>query len=432
MARIKLAYIGGGSTRAPGTVASIVKHGEAFAGSEVVLVDLNEEHLEIVRTLGERMAKAAGIDLRVSATTDRHAALRDCDAVLSSFRPGGFEARILDERIPLKHGVIGQETQGPGGFFMALRTIHVTREITEAMERVCPNAMLFNYTNPVNIVAEAVSHYSAVPVVSLCDGPLGYPRDMARNAGLDPDKLDTIMAGLNHNSWTVRHEYDGSDLIARLNDAYEGELREPKLSEWPRRMLGLAVTMRAVPASYFRYYYFRNEALQDLQSARMTRAETILSEAPDYWTHYREQAASDNPTLDPERSRGGVHELELAISVMDAHFNDRAETWPVNVPNEGSIADLPDDRVVETIGIVDRAGVHPQPVGRLPRGAVGLVEMLSEYQSLAAEAAWCGTRRDGVRALAANPLVMDLTLAERLYDEMAAAHRAHLPERLLA
>ncbi len=116
MARIKLAYIGGGSTRAAGTMASFVQQGENFDGSEVVLIDLDEEHLQIVQTLAQKMAQSRNLDITFSSTTNRREGLRDCDAVLTSFRPGGFEARHLDESIPLKHGVIGQETQGPGGF----------------------------------------------------------------------------------------------------------------------------------------------------------------------------------------------------------------------------------------------------------------------------------------------------------------------------
>jgi 6-phospho-beta-glucosidase len=111
MARIKIAYVGGGSTRAPGTVASLVGQGENFQGSEIVLIDLNMDRLQIVRTIAEKMARNRGIDLKITITTDRKAGLQDCDAVLTSYRPGGFEARYLDESIPLKHGVIGQETQ---------------------------------------------------------------------------------------------------------------------------------------------------------------------------------------------------------------------------------------------------------------------------------------------------------------------------------
>jgi 6-phospho-beta-glucosidase len=112
LARLKIAYIGGGSTRAAGTMAGFVKHGERFSGSEVVLIDLDPDRLDLIRGLAERMARAHGVDLAVSATTDRRAGLADCDAILTSFRPGGFEARVLDEKIPLRHGVIRQEMRG--------------------------------------------------------------------------------------------------------------------------------------------------------------------------------------------------------------------------------------------------------------------------------------------------------------------------------
>src|SRR5919204_318899 len=318
MARIKLVYIGGGSTRAAGTMASFMHNGADFAGSEVVLVDLDAERLELVRTLAQKMAKVRGLDIAVSATTDRIAALDGCDAVLSSFRPGGFAARAHDERIPLEHGTIGQETQGAGGFFMALRAIHVLKDVCAEMERVCPDAWIFNYTNPVNIVAEAITHNSPIRIVSLCEGPLYFTSEIAKSAGLDPD-----------------------------------------------------------------------------------------------------------------RPRGGIHELELAIDVMDAIYNDKDEVHPVNLPNAGgALPGFPEDLVVEVEGRCHAGGIDLLPARPLPRHVLGLVEMLGEYQALAAEAAWSGTRDDAVRALCANPLVLNVDLAERVYDALAAAHQEHLPERL--
>src|SRR5436190_2789264 len=204
MARIKLAYIGGGSTRAAGTMASFIARGEQFSGSEVTLIDLNQERLGVVETLARKMARARGLDLTIRSTTNRRDGLRDADAVLTSFRPGGFEARYLDESIPLTHDVIGQETQGPGGFFMALRSIHVTRGIVEDMEEVCPNARLFNYTNPINIVSEAVTHHTYIPTVSFCEGPIMTNWEYVELIGLDPDKLDAVSIGLNHGSWSIR------------------------------------------------------------------------------------------------------------------------------------------------------------------------------------------------------------------------------------
>src|SRR3954470_17659022 len=221
MARIKLVYLGGGSTRAAGTMASFVHQGADFDGSEVVLVDLDEGRLELIRRLAQKMAKARGLDLTITATTDRRAALQDADAVLSSFRPGGFAARALDERIPLSHGLIGQETQGAGGFFMALRAITVLREVCAEIEEICPDAWIFNYTNPVNLVAEAVTHHSPLKIVSLCEGPIYFPAGVARLAELDPGRLQATMVGLNHACWSVEATYDGEDAIPLIEAAWE-------------------------------------------------------------------------------------------------------------------------------------------------------------------------------------------------------------------
>jgi 6-phospho-beta-glucosidase len=431
VARLKIAYIGGGSTRGAGTMASFIAQGENFAGSEVVLVDLNADRLELIRGLAQRMAAANGVDIAVSATTDRRAGLDGCDAVLTSYRPGGFEARVLDERIPLAHGVIGQETQGPGGFFMALRSIHVMKGILDDIAVACPGARIFNYTNPVNVVAQAVTDHSDVPFVSLCEGPIVFPEELAEAAGLDPARLDVASVGLNHGSWSVRHRYDGGDLLPLLQEAYARRAGDPSLRPQTRRMLRLASVMGAVPSEYFQYYYFEDEVLRELTEKPTTRAEDILTWVPGYWEHYVEQAGSDHPELDPARSRGGINELELAIDCMDAVFNDRGETLPVNVPNQGSIPGFADTLVVETLGECDANGIRPLPMPGLPAHLRGLVEALGEYQQAAADAAWSGDARDAVRALAAHPLVRSIDLAERLYAELAAAHREHLPARLL-
>jgi 6-phospho-beta-glucosidase len=439
VARIKLAYIGGGSTRAAGTMASLIQQGENFNGSEIVLIDLNEEHLRIVETIARKLAQARGLDLTISSTTNRREGLRDCDAVLTSYRPGGFEARYLDESIPLKYGIIGQETQGPGGFFMALRSIAVMQEIIADMEAVCPQARLFNYTNPINIVSEAVTHHSDIPTISLCEGPIIDSARIAHWVGIDPARVNVRFRGLNHGSWGLSPRYDSQDLLPLIEETYTRlERTHPNWQHSPdaalrtrMRQLKLAVTMNALPNQYLQYYYYKDEILSELQARATTRAQDIMARLPDYWAHYREQAESAIPQLDPRRSRGGLHELELAIDVMDAIYNDRRETWYVNVPNQGALPGLPDDRIVEVVGYVDRHGAVPLVHEPLPTHLRGLIEMLAEYQFLSAEAAWRGNRKDAIRALASNPLVPSLSKAEALYEEMAAAQRAYLPERLL-
>jgi len=426
MAKIKIAYIGGGSTRAPGTVASFIRQAANFAGSEIVLHDLEPERLELVRALSVKMAQAQGADLKISATLERHAALMGADAVLSSYRPGGFEARMQDERIPLEHGLIGQETQGAGGFFMALRAINVAKGLVEDMEKVCPRATLFNYTNPVNIVAQAVADFSSVKVVSLCEGPIVFPRELAEFASLDPDRVRAPMVGFNHACWSVEALYDNEPMIPLLEKALERGIKDP----WQRRLLELAVAMESLPASYMKYYYFQREMLEDLQSKPTTRGQDILADSPDYWAHYREQLESKNPTLDPLRSRGGIFELEVAVDVMDAFFNDKNEVWPCNVVNNGALKDFEDSRVVEVPCLVGLEGVRPLSGYRVPAAVRGLLHHLGEYQQLAANAAWSGSRKQAIQALASNPLVPTLPLAQTVYDALSHAHRAHLPERL--
>jgi 6-phospho-beta-glucosidase len=412
-------------------MASLIAQAEHFAGSEVVLIDLDLERLALVQKLAQRLAANRGADLTIRTTTDRAAGLADCDYVLTSFRPGGFEARYLDERIPLDHGLIGQETQGIGGFFMALRSVAVMKEIIADLERVAPRAMIVNYTNPVNLVAQAVTTHSDIPFVSLCEGPLYSPAELISAIGLDPDLLDVRSIGLNHASWSVHHTYDGEDLIPTLERVQPRLGTGDELQPRVRRMLNIAVATGHVPSEYAQYYFYTDEILADLSARPTTRAQDIMARVPDYWAHYREQAEQPQPELDPGRSRGGINELELALDLIAAVANDEARMLPVNVPNRGAIPDLPDDQVVETFAQVDGAGIFPLALGPIPHPVAGLVQSLAEYQLLAGAAAWEGTRRDAIQALLANPLCRNLDKVTVVYDALAAAHRQYLPERLL-
>jgi 6-phospho-beta-glucosidase len=338
---------------------------------------------------------------------------------------------VLDERIPLQNDAIGQETQGPGGFFMALRSVNVMRGLAEDLAAVAPKAKVFNYTNPVNIVAQAWTRNCDIPFVSLCEGPIIFAKELARGAGLDYDLAEARMIGLNHGCWSVSGTYDGRDLVEVLRERYAVLRDDPTVSRYVLRQLELVDLMGRVGAYYFQYYYFEDEVLEELQSKGTTRAEDILSWSPGYWEHYREQVERDDPQLDPKRSRGGIHELELAIDVMDAVYNGKDEVHPVNVPNTGGVfPGLPEDLVVEVYGRTANGWLEVRPQPELPRHLLGLLAHLGEYQYLAGEAAWSGSRRDAIRALCANPLVRTVERATTLYDQLASAHAAHLPERL--
>jgi 6-phospho-beta-glucosidase len=329
--------------------------------------------------------------------------------------------------------VIGQETQGPGGLFMAFRSVNVFKGILADIEAVCPNTRIFNYTNPVNIVSQAICDKTAVPVVSLCEGPIIYPRYIAAAVGLDPDRLDVVCVGLNHGSWSVRHQYDGRDAVEEVRKAFQTRDWNGELPLETRRWLRILETMGSFPSGYFQYYFFERELASELSAKPTTRAQDILAAVPSYWQHYESQVAAAEPVLDPALSRGGITELELAVDAIDAVFNDTHVTLPVNVPNQGCLPGFPDDLVVEIQGDCSAAGIRPLPApAPLPPHLSGIVETLGEYQFAAADAAWSGTRVDGLRALAMHPFVRSIDLAEQLYDELAAAHREFLPDRLLA
>lgn len=437
MAAIKIAYLGGGSSRAAGTMASLIDHGEEFAGSEICLIDVDAEHLDLVRVIAQRMADHAGLDLTITATTEQRAGLADVDAVLSSFRPGNFAARALDERIPIKHGLIGQETQGAGGFMMALRSVAAMQGILADLDRVAPDSVVFNYTNPVNLVSQAVTRHSDRPFYSFCEGPLIFPATPAVEVGLDPELVRATMVGVNHNCWSVEASYDGRDFITVLAEAYERVRDTPTRDPRARRTVEIALAVGSIPADYYPFYYFATDIVREQQRAPRTRAEHLMAELGDYWAHYREQAERAAPQLDPAKSRGGIHELELAIDAMSAYYNDTGARLPVNLPNTGAsrperaLADFDDEVVVETFATVDAGGFHPEPMPALPHAVRGITQQLAEYQYLAGEAAWNGDRAAAIRALVANPLVRDLPVATAVYDELAAAHRDLLPERLL-
>ena len=275
-----------------------------------------------------------------------------------------------------------------------------------------------------------------MPFVSLCEGPIYFTDQIARACGLDREELDTVMVGLNHACWSVKHEYKGVDAMPLVAEAWERRKDDPELTGVLRRQLRIAAEMDAIPADYFQYYYCQDEVLAELQAKPTTRAEDILGWSTGYWEHYAEQAESDDPQLDPE---------VLARRHPRARARDRRHGRGLQREGRDPDGQRPEHRRGAARASTRRswsscsaaaAGpdgwIQPLPVpAPLPAHVRGLVHELGEYQALAADAAWEGTRLDAIHALAAHPLMVDLDRTERVYDELAHAHREHLPERLL-
>ncbi len=414
---LKIAIIGGGSAYAPGLVNAFIQHAADFAGAELALMDIATQELDTVYRLSTHMIAAAEVDLTVSQHTDQQSAIQSADYVLTTFRQGGFEARHQDEAIPLRHGVIGQETIGPGGFFFAMRTLPVIRRILADMQAYAPSAVLVNYTNPTQIVAEAVTHFSEVPCISICDQTNDDQHKILSAMGITPESVILESIGLNHATWSTHFTIDGEDGLAVMDRHYAAVITRPDVSNRVKRQFRLAREYGHLPNSYLQYYYYREETVAEAKSAAKTRAQEILDMLPSYYHHFEEQIAAETPNL--THIRGGSVFGDMAVEVLSGLVNQDASIHTLNIPNQSALPDFAVDRVVEVPARLELSGGATPLVQRhLPSNVVGLLHMLAEYQWLTADAIWNGDQHDLIHALASNPLVLSLPLAEALLDDI--------------
>lgn len=411
---VKIAIIGGGSAYAPGLINAFIQHAADFPGAELALMDIADPELRIVHQLGEKLIRAAGVDLRISAHADQRAAVAGADYVLTTFRQGGFEARHQDESVPLPFGVIGQETIGPGGFFFAMRTLPVIRRLLDDIKRVAPQAVLVNYTNPTQIVAEAVTHFSDIPCISICDQTNDDQSKILHALDRPHSTPEIESIGLNHATWSTRFTIDGEDGVEVMVRDCDRVLARPDVSNRVKRQFQLTREYGRVPNSYLQYYYFREATVAEALAEPKTRAQVILESLPSYYQHFRDQIAAEVPRL--THVRGGSIFGDMAVEVIRSlHVHD-GSIRTLNIPNRSALPDFAADRVVEVPARVERAGASPLVQERLPSEVMGLLHMLAEYQWLAADAIWNGDRRALEHALASNPLVLSLPLAKKLLD----------------
>jgi len=418
MASGKIAVIGGGSTYTPELVEGLILKAEVLGLAELSLMDIAPQRLEIVGGLVRRMVSAAGDPFKVSSTSDRAEAIAGADLVVAQIRVGGNAARAVDERIPLEFDIIGQETTGPGGFAKALRTIPVMLEITAEMAALAPQAWLINFTNPSGIITEAVHRYRTPRAIGLCNGPIGLQRELAGMFGVKPDEVRMDYLGLNHLSFARGVFVREQDVTQEAIEKY-AERADPTQAEYVR-----AIGM--IPSGYLRYYYAHDEVLKKMKSALRTRGEQVEEIERELLKEYQDPALAKKP----ERlsQRGGAHYSDVALAVMVSLGTDAAQEQIVNVLNQGSIADLPRDVVVEVSASIRAGGPVPRAMGLLPLPVRGLVQAVKAYEQLTVKAGAEGDRAAALQALIAHPLVGSVAVARQLLDRLLDAHRQYLPQ----
>jgi 6-phospho-beta-glucosidase len=418
---MKIAVIGGGSTYTPELIEGFARRRGVLAVDELVLQDVAPQRLEVVGGLARRILAKQGFDGLLTTTASLEEAVDGAAAVLIQLRVGGQRARLVDETLPGKFGLLGQETTGPGGFAKALRTIPVVLGIADVVaRRALPGAWIVDFTNPVGMVTRALLD-AGHRALGLCNVAIGFQRRLAAASGVDAGRVRLDHAGLNHLSWIRGVYVDGVDRLPGLlaSDAAD-ELAEA--IDVPAELLR---TLGAIPSYYLHFFYCTDRAVH-AQATGPRRAEEVLEIENSLLEMYADAALDHKPAL--LEKRGGAYYSEAAAALVTSLLTGDGGHHYVDLRNNGTIAGLPDEAVVEVPAIVDGSGAHPVPVGRLAPEMLGLVQAVTAYEVLTIEAARSGDRRVALRALLANPLVRQWDIAVPLLDALLDANRTHLPQ----
>jgi 6-phospho-beta-glucosidase len=267
----KICVVGAGSTYTPELIEGLIERTDVLPVRELALVDINAERLDILRAMADRMFRAAGRDVPVTATEERRRGIDGADFVLNQIRVGGQAARIRDEKMGRRHDVVGQETTGPGGFAKALRTIPVALGIAADIRELAPHAWMINFTNPAGMVTESLLRYGGVQVMGLCNSPFGMQAEIARALDAKPEQVRIDCIGLNHLSWVRRIFLDGEDITDSVLDGFIAGLDEQD-SIFDRELIA---TLRMIPSSYLRYFYHQGRVLENQRAGGPTRGEQV-------------------------------------------------------------------------------------------------------------------------------------------------------------
>lgn len=430
----KLAILGGGGFRVPLVHRALLRATGPLAGTEIVLFDTDASRLGVIEAvLRQQAAGHAGeAGSTVSSTTDLSAALDGADFVFCAIRVGGLAGRVADEHVALRHGVLGQETAGPGGIAYGLRTVPVAIRVAEQVTRLCPEAWVVNFTNPVGMITEAMQTVLGDRVIGICDTPGGLHRRAAAALGLAARAVQPDYVGLNHLGWLRGLTHQGRDV---LPDLLADEQALACLEEALMFGLPWLRTLGCIPNEYLYYYYFTREAIGSIRAMDDTRGEFLARQqgafyaaaaaAPDraltLWrtaiaerrSRYMAEARPPGTT----HGAGGEEESgyeAVALGVMNAIAGGQQTTIILNTRNGGALPGLDDDAVVELPCAVSTAGPRHRPAAAPALFQLALMQQVKAAERFAIEAAVTGSPDAALKAFAVHPLVDSVPVAREL------------------
>jgi 6-phospho-beta-glucosidase len=419
----RLAVVGAGSTYTPELAEGLFERSVELGIDELALHDIDPVRLApvagFVRRMGARLAPA----VRVVESLDLDEALAGAAFVVLQIRTGGQAARAGDERLGRRHGTIGQETTGPGGFAKALRTIPAVLDIARRIELRAPDAWVINFTNPSGLVTGALLSRTALRAVGLCNIPASLRADIAGFFGWRATDVELDYFGLNHLSWVRAVRHRGRDVTREVFALRENPVVVANVEALalPRAFLD---ALGALPSDYLRYYYVTPRMIAEQARRPRTRAEEVMDIERELLACYADPAQGTKPAALGQR--GGAYYSRAAVDLMRALRRGDGEVQIVNVRGGGALADLPPEHVVEVPCRIGPQGPVPLPVGRLPPEIRGLLGHVQAYEELALRAACDRDRRAALLALATHPLVPGVEAAARILDDIVAENRLDL------
>lgn len=417
---IKITLLGAGSGFTPTLVNDILQIPEERGGT-IALVDTDAGRLGTMRQLIEKLLVVLGkTNWKVEATIDRTTVFPGTDYLINCIEVSGLEAIHFDNDIPAKYGVdqcIG-DTIGPGGLFKALRTVPVWLAILRDAERLCPQALVLNYTNPMNILCLAAARTSFLPVVGLCHSVQGTHQLLARRAGVPADAMTWECAGINHLAWFTRLEHNGENLYPRLIEKAHQDLAgnpsDPEdAGDFVRKDMmihfGAFITESSGHLSEYLPYYRKRKDLRERYC--LARHDGGSRYYADNWPEWRQNADNQRQgMLTGDIPLGGPRSWEYGAWIIEAREKDTPARIYGNVPNSGGsgsgtlITNLPADGCVEVACLVDASGVHPTRFGALPPQMAALCAANMRMFDLIATAAIEKSKEAAIYALMLDPL----------------------------
>lgn len=427
---MKVAVIGGGSTYTPELVNGFLDRVGSFPLTELWLMDISPERLEIVGGFAQRMAEYRNAPFKVVLTTDQREAIRGASYVLTQLRVGMMPARRDDEYLGMRHGLIGQETTGVGGMAKALRTIPVLLSVARDIQEVAPGALLANFTNPAGLVTEALFRYAPdVTSVGVCNVPITTSRrflevlEKQLGTSITPDRVELKTLGLNHLSWHSGFTLDGEDMWQHIMSQQIEAAKSSEHPDWDARTLE---SLQLIPNYYLQYFYYTDKKLDAQKNWPPSRADEVMVVEDGLLKDYANPNLHEPPA--DLMKRGGAYYSTLATQLLNAHANNLGETHIVNTRHNGAVPGWPADWVLEMPSKIDGQGVHPLPAEPLPAACFGLLNSIKQFELLTVEAAVHGDRDAAYQALLVHPLGPSADKVQAVLDDLLETHRKHLPQ----